>query len=400
MRYPRIATLLFIVSIFISLSACHQASDEPSEPEIILTVHVDADYKGIWDSWIIVSDLNGELLDAKLYTAGQTVTFSTAKAVDKMNVTFLGYDPNQEVSASFDTYTGIAKGTTLHFAASPAEPMTESKATFMIRNYTHTGLVFSNGSSNYISQSSFNGVELDVDFTFFGSPSDILMSHYREGVPVYNMIKGVVDGDVFELDFATDFVPVPHQFQLDFDGKNMGWIMGTDATRKRYWEIINTARLAGTGYSTDHPILGYIDGFDAYLMSVSNSGANGSVYYSKQGTINSSPAIPSFIFSLANGDMQALSFNFSEDYTYYRASWSDGLHASWVIHAPKGVAVQSLTALPAELAAKFPNLDLKKLSFKGISFTKVVEGKTYLETVPGLSPGDPPTFEHYIYTPN
>jgi hypothetical protein len=392
-------SVVFLSLLVAVLFGCDKEK-ENSEPTTILTVQVDAGYKVTWDSWVIVSDLNGELLDAKPYTSGQTVTFSTVKAVDKMNITFFEWSLEREIHGSFNTYTGIPKGTTLHFAAPlPKETMTLSDATFKIKNYDpSTNIVFSNGYS-YGARNFTGDNELDVYLNFFGAPSNILMSSYRGGVPVYNLAKGVVDGDVFELDFATDFVPVPHQFTLDYEGKNSGWVWGVDATRKQYTEIITTLRLAGKPGDSDHPLLGYVDGFDAYHMSVSNSNASGQVYYSKLGTFNSSPVISSFTFSLEKSDLRDLSFNFSEDYSYYYATWSDTRNATWAIFGPEGVKVQNLSVLPPELATKYPNIDLSKLAFSSISFAKIVEGKTYLEMLPGAVPGDPYTFEYYFYTP-
>src|SRR5689334_15304668 len=117
MSSSRIAALL-LLSCAVFLSGCHNDDDEPTGPQDILTVQVDALYAISGDTWIFAADENGELLDTKPYAAGQTVSLSTSKRPDKINVTFFRYNKTgYGTDISFNTWVGVATGTTLHFVA-------------------------------------------------------------------------------------------------------------------------------------------------------------------------------------------------------------------------------------------------------------------------------------------
>ena len=401
MPYPRIAALLFLSCAGAFLSGCHNEDDEPTGPQTILTLQVDAGYGLQRDTWIFASDENGEILDAQPYTGGQTVTLTSEKRPSKINVTLFMYieHTSEDTQIFFDTWAGIASGTTLHFKVGEAPVIPErGKATIRVSNYPSPtiDLGVSNGYSYNYSASLGDGT-LELDLSFYGVPSDILLYGWRSGVPVYYWAAGVKSNDIIERDYVTDFIPYPHQFKLDFAGRNSAIIRGHDAKTSRDMTLLETST-----YSTgDHPVIGYLDGFDSYDMWVANTQANGqSTTYHQKGAIDFSFDMPTYTFSQTNSDFQNFSFNFSHHYTYHTASWQHVAgteYTWWNINAPSGYAVKGLS-IPSEITAKYPQLDVNKLVHTSLTFTEIIKGRSYEELVPGATIANSEgTVEEYVY---
>jgi len=397
-------SLLFVFSIAVLLFGCHKDNDTTSSA--ILTLRVDAFYQVDADNWIFATNDAGEILDAKPYTAGATVELVSDKAGDKINVTFFNRKALIGASNSFVTYADVLRGTTLHLenTNAPAPTGQTGQATFMISNFdSSNGLAmeFSNGHSVSLNNSKSSS-ETDVDVFFYGVPSDFTLTAYRDGVPMYNLVQGVKNGDVIKRDFDVDFLPFPHQRKLDFEGQTYAYLYGLDA-KSNYVAVLGTSQLAGTPYE-QQPVIGYLDGFASYEMKISNKKSNGTVVYQTSGEPDLSFAMPAFTFALNSNGMRDLSFTFSEDYTWYFSTWSyytDEMdYVSWTFNAPAGTLVKGL-AVPDEIAAKYPEIDLSKFEHTGISFTKITEGGSYLESVLGATVvGDHKTVKKYTYTPD
>lgn len=399
MNSLRNRSLLFVLCITFLLFGCHK-DDDVTGPHTILTLQVDAEYPLYTDTWIFATNDGGEVLDVKSYTAGETVTLTSANAGDKINVTFFNHRETPSKTSYFVTYADVPAGTELHLAASSSSSpeLGPCTAKFKISNYSYstTSLDFSNTGSG--TGTAAGGV-LDMDFSFYG-PSDILISGYCKGVPVFNWARGVKNGDVVTRDFDADFATFPHQRKLDFSGKNRGFVYGVDADGG-YRSVLDTYLLSGI-YKTDQPILGYIDGFDSYDMTVISDKSNGSISYHNTGEPDLTFTMPNaFSFSLRSNGMQDLSFNFSEDYTYYYSIWTytqDSESIKWFFYGPAGVSVKGMS-MPSEIAAKYPQVNVSKFTHASIDFIKIVEGGSYLESILGAT-SDHKTRKEYSYQPN
>ncbi|AYB32529.1 hypothetical protein D4L85_18965 [Chryseolinea soli] len=380
---------------------CHK-DDDVTAPHTILTLQVDTAYPVTADNWIFATNDGGEVLDVKSYTAGETVTLVSDKAGDKINVTFFNRRESPFETNSFVTYADVPGGTVLRLAASASssQELEQGAVKFKISNYYYGSCTVDFSNTGTGTGSVGSGM-LDMDFSFYG-PSDIFMSGYRKGVPVYNWAKAVKNGDVVMRDFDADFVAFPHQRKLDFTGTNHGIIYGIDADGN-YLTILDTYQLLGTTYKTDQPVIGYIDGFVSYDMTVSSDKSNGQISYQSIGALDLSFTMPTaFNFSLQSNGMRDLSFSFSEDYTYYMSAWAytqDSENIRWYFEAPPGVSVKGMS-LPSEIAAKYPQIDVSKFKHTSIGFTKIIEGGSYLENILGATAvSDPKTLKKYTYSP-
>lgn len=403
MNQSRIATLLLLSCASAFLSGCNH-DDDPIEPEpqAILTLQVDQYYDIQGDKWIFASDENGEILDAQPYTDGQTVTLKSEKHPDKINVTLFKYSTYEDGSSqiAFTTWGDVASGATVHFKAVTAnDPVTpeRGKATIKVSNYTGAAIIGISNGYGYSYGGSLIAGNLEIDLSFYGVPSDILLYGWRSEEPVYYVAEGVKSNDIVERDYMTDFTPFPHQVPLNFSGQNNAVIQGYDAKKSVYITLMNTYVLP----QGDHPVIGYLDGYDAYDMTVTNVHANGSTTYHQIGAIDLSFDMPTFTASLTNTDIQNFSFNFSRDYTYHRAVWTNVTgkeYTWWTVNAPSGYAVKGLSIPPAILT-KYPQLDMSKLKYGSLSFTEVIKGLSYEESVQdGFNTTADATPEVYVYS--
>jgi hypothetical protein len=402
MSHLRSVALLCISCTFIFLVSCQKGDDTDSQT--ILTLQVDADYGLLGDNWVFVTDGTGAVLAAEPFAKGKTVTLTSEKRLDKVDVTIfyywevpLGVVDNR---ISFNTYAGVPVGTVMHLKATiPSDLGTEKQAHFTFSNFDGGDIMFSNGKEdyNYRLVDDVQGNEANVPFYGGG---DILMSAYRSGVPVYNWARGVSDGDEVSRDFANDFTPLEHQMTLNFEGKNTARVTASNSATDEAFYIMDTYFIP-KAYASDHPVIGAVDGFNVFYTTVTNTKANGQVVYEKAGAFNTAFTIPTFTFSLVKSDIQDYAFTFSQDYTYHMAEWSYIASSSyiwWDVHAPTGTTVKGLT-VPADIVAKYPAIDMSKFAFNYASFTQVIEGWSFLETVPGTTRTWHPVYEMYTYYP-
>ncbi|HEY5751363.1 MAG TPA: hypothetical protein VIU12_35115 [Chryseolinea sp.] len=390
------------MSIF--LFACKDDEDQKI-PAPLLTVVVDESYTVDGDNWIFVTDLTGDVLDTKSYATGQTVTFSSTKDVDKINVTiFQGHDAGNLKELSFHTYTNLDAGDSLKLSLTVTTPPTSSpgEATIEISNYSDgdnvpASLLFSN---TYGWSNAATGGVADVLVTLPQSPADVLVSGYRSGAPVYSWVNALITDDIAEKDFAA-FDAFPKQLKLDYPGVTSGYIVGYYAGKATPYYFNNSAQLDQTTFQTNTPTLGYLEGFDRYQTYVFNQNDAGTVSYYKTGSVNTSIAIPAFTFSLTNGDIKNFSFNFSEAYTYFDAQWQYQEDTNWVhwnIESEPG-QISGVTSIPAEIRSLYPQLDFSKLEYFGCTFTKFLDGRKYRDAVPLTTNQAPTSLELYNFNP-
>ncbi|AYB32524.1 hypothetical protein [Chryseolinea soli] len=366
----------------------------------------DAGYDLEGDNWVFATAPDGELLGVASYTPEVVVHFTSKRKLETINITFFKHwgslvGATNETYTSFTTYAGIPVGTGLTLKASPRIPGGVAYANFAIVNFNDGAIQFANGYPCGASGSELNGVfEGKVSF-YGGAPSDFLLSGYRSKVPVYNWAKGVKAGDQIYRNFATDFIPFPHQVALNFEGRNHAIIEGVDTDNNKVITLLDTDVPGSLGRPGDHPVIGYLDGFDSYEMTVTNTKANGMVIYNRGGTFNPSFSIPTFTFSIDKSDMQDYAFNFSENYSYYNAIWEyDEVpeYTWWSVNAPSGTTVKGLT-VPDEIAVRYPKIKMSNFKYSLVRFTKAVSGRPYLETVPGMTGDKSQTWESYTYQP-
>ena len=405
MSYSNVIVLLCIAAVSIFFSGCHSDDDDdPATPQTVLTVQADTVYAGgpNDDTWIFVTDENGALLRAEQYRGGQAFMLTSTERVDKINVTFFVYTIGGNFS--FETWAAVPSGTTLHLEkAKNTSPLADDKsvATFKISNYAGSSAQFgiSTGIFSAYSKVPVSG-NLEATLYFSGAPADVLLYGYRSGELVYNWANGVNSYDVIARDYVKDFLPYQHQAKLNFDGTNLAQIVGRSASRPFPLTVYGSWIALD-----DHPVIGYMDGFDNYDMTVTNIKENGkTTYYQSGADLDFTFDIPSYTFSLNDDDLENFSFDFSADYTYYTSVWKrldDQERANtWTVHAPAGHSVKGLS-IPSRIAALYAPLNLNEFTYSYTTFTKMIKGWSYLDLVPGARTKEPngTLDEGYVYAP-
>jgi hypothetical protein len=403
----RVAALFFTLPVLFLLTACHDDEGDLSTPETILTVEIEHGAYAGFASWVFATSDDGNVLDVKPITAAdQIVTLSSVKRVSKIHVTFFKRFAIGTMGYSiFSTYAAIAKGTTVTLQAPQPSLPVMGVASFEISNYMEEWdtLNFSNSEGRKFKNAPLQN-ELSVDISLRQAPGDVLMAGYRSGVPVYSWARDVQGGDLVTRDFLNDFEPFPHQLKLDFEGANVGSVTGIDASNGAQTWLVNSVSLIGTQWGSAHPVIGYVDGFDAYETIVWNSKTTGLVEYHKIGKPNLSFSIPPVTCLIHNEHLSNFSFTLSQPHTYYNANWiyPDGEeYIAWDFTGPAGQSMK-WPVVPDMIDAKYRGLDPDRFVLNFISFTQMIGGKwtTYPEAVPGIfrhSAKDEQ--EYYVYYP-
>jgi len=404
--------LTFISCAAVLMSACQHDDDEATDPQNLLTFQVDADATVGDEGWIFATDETGKVLDVSTFTAGSTTTLVGTSHVSEFNVTVLTVEKivfsggtTEFATYKLGTYTKLQPGATLHQKADadPSQPTSYYSATFNVANMNalQDAISFSNGyGSNFGGIIDDSGGKYNARLNLAGSaPSDVLLWGFRGTEPAYAWAKGVKQSDVINLDFTKDFATMPHLTQLNFPGMNKATIDGLKASTGKTYRLMDTHLLTNASDSYQ-PTIGYIDGFDSYQTMIWNRRANGIVLYSKVGTVNIPASLPTFTFSAIKSDLRDFAFNFSEDYTYYIASWkytSAYQTTFWSVIGPPNTTAKGL-ALPDEITAKYPDIDMSKAVYFGVNYAKILSGGSYAELMTGgIGEWDPQ--ESIVYSP-
>jgi hypothetical protein len=404
MSYSNIIARLCFVAVCIFFSGCH-SDDDPATSQAILTLQADTVYGGgpADDGWVFATDENGTLLDVKQYRAGQTVTLSPAARVDKINVTFFVHSSSGYFS--FETWAAVPGGAMLHIEkvepTSPPSADDNNTATFKVSNYPGTSEQFGISTGIFTGYSSFSGSgNLEATLSFSGAPADVLLYGYRSGELVYNWAKGVNSNDVITRDYGKDFAPFQHQTQLNFEGYNAFQIIGSAASRP-FPVVVYSSTIESDG----QPMIGYMDGFENYALSITNIKENGkTTYYQSGADLDLTFDIPAYTFSLNDNHIQNFSFDFSADYTYSASVWKliddQERSSAWTVYAPAGQSVKGIS-IPPEIATQYPQLSGTEFTYSYSTFTKVIKGWSYPDLVPGARTKEPDgtVDEGYVYAP-
>jgi len=394
-RALALATSLFFV-------ACDNG-DDPTTSNALLTLEVDASYTDGIDNWIFISDMSGELLDVKPFSKGQTITLSSAKAVDKLNVTFFQVTDLYGVKQLlFRSFTQIDRNTTLKLNL-PDVPEQNTGGTIarmeiQIANYEDVTGTLQFSGSHGSTYSDANGTRT-FKFLANQTPSDILISGYRSESPVYSWANGTKENVPVMQDFS-QFTEYPKLIHLDFPGVNSGYIAAYNDALGDPYPLCDTRRLESD--APDHPVLGYMDGFKRYDLFIKNVTASGTVQYSRSGSVvNANITMPTYTFAAKSKSLNNFSFDFSLDYTYFYAGWEyemDDNKITWFVYSLDDFAVAS--SFPPDIVAKYPQLDFSKLKYSSCNFFQRLDQVRYPDMVTGLVvPRKNFSFEYYYIAP-
>lgn len=407
--------LLCLICAGTYLSACFDDEAGIEVPQTLLTLDPQTIPILTPYHWVYATDADGNILDVKKTVGREQLILSSVEKVDKFNINIVSgsVGTNGTTYLHIQTYADVETGSTfdVRYATGGLTLRDPGAVTFKINGYDgpEHGIMFTNRGSNLGYEEKIEGSSFNANIQMCRLPSDVLLTTYRDGTPVYAKITDVKDGDFLELDMNQNFTPFEHQRKLDFKGySNSGWVLGAylDDNRKfpeLYFRLIDSYRLTGTKDETDQPVIGYIDGFDTYQMYVSNFQPSGYVSYYKQGQIEDTFAsftMPTFTYRTLNSNLRHFVFQFSEEFTYYAAYFSSEsaiATMTWAIHAPQGKEV-NIGNVPNEILGAYPMIRPEAFKYSGCSITKVITGDSYRESILSLEQLSP-EFEYYTFSP-
>src|SRR5688572_3620924 len=389
--------LLCLICASTYLSACSDDNDD-EVPQTLLTLDPQTISNHWSDHWVYATDAHGNILDVKKTVGREQLSLSSLRKVDKFNLNIISgsVGTNGMTYLHMQSYADVETGSTfdVRYGTGGLTLRDPGSVAFKINGYEgpEHGIMFTNRGYYLDYEEKIEGGSFNANIQMCQLPTDVLLTTYRDGVPVYAKFAGVKDGDFLELDMNQNFKPFEHQRKLDFKGySNSGWVLGAylDDNRKFpgfHFNLIDSYRLNGTKDETDQPVIGYIDGFDTYRMYVSNFQPSGYVSYWKQGQIEDTFAsfdMPTFTYRTLNTDLRHFAFQFSEEFTYYAAYFSSESAIAtmdWAIHAPQGKKVK-IGNIPNEILAAYPMIRPEAFEYSGCSLTKVITGDSYKESI-------------------
>ena len=383
-------------------------SCDSTSPEDVVLLRTDSFSGSIADhveSWVYISNRNGQLLDLRKISEEEGVIEFEGVADDWVIVT--------EVSvASFDingvtrlqhqvtSYFGVPVGSTYLVAESEPNqttyPDTLGRASLQLNNYYESNeplftIGFSdsyNSFNNWLDRANavYDGSTLKADMILRESPIDIFISAYDGPEPVYKWLRNVEVGDDIVIDFE-QFLPqkkvpinkpvtnayIQGQIEPQLGGR------GYELSRSEYRSMSDT-------YAPSEIIeLGYVDGFE-YYDTYAQAGPiyccqphEGVTYHKLGSSVPESINLPDYEFVLNNGNLFELNYSFDRSFSqvnYYFADQGMNSTFNWFIRVPDGIDLV-VPAIPLEITAKYPFLDRDELSLSFVRFTEYLDGYSY-----------------------
>ena len=225
--------LLCLICAATYLSACFDDDADIEVPQTLLTLDPQTIPFLTPDHWVYATDADGYILDVKKTVGRERLILSSVRQVDKFNLNIVSgsVGTNGKTYLNIQTYADVETGSTFDVRyGTGGLVMTDPGAvTFKINGYDgpEHGIMFTNRGYYLDYEEKIEGGSFNANIQMCRLPSDVLLTTYRDGTPVYAKIAGVKDGDFLELDMNQNFTPFEHQRKLDFKGySNSGWVLG------------------------------------------------------------------------------------------------------------------------------------------------------------------------------
>ncbi len=349
---------------------------------------------GAMDTWVFASDASGKTIAVKQVTASGFVDLpgsvtSGLITVTKLTIQHYINNGSQFYSASATSYQSIPVGTVSDDAL-PAQfsfPGVKGKTQITVSGYNDSpnpfyGLFFDDGFGGIFGPvqptSAFPAsIELHTD------PSDIIISGYRDNIPVYNWFKNVKINDQVSANWQ-NFTPC----KLIMTDKKLKLFQLTGCPTAAEFPIYTMPSndlWAGSNSSKDSPTgprAGYIEGLDHYYSHiVFDRPAGQSVDYFLAGPPPSGNiTYPDYTFQKSGTTDDDLSFSLSVPYTYKRVHFYNQFtqqSLGWEVYAlPDDKVV--IPDLPQIILSKYPGLTADKLALGAIEAIQMLLGPEYV----------------------
>ena len=360
-----------------------------------------------WFDWVVVSDSKGKVLNYKQVTQeGEVIRLSGGTNDESVSVTFVMPGRNG-YAFRLKTYHDIPRNSNFTFDGSANLEIEEREAigscTVTIDDF-NDGLdgfysfIFNDGYSQSfynIDRSSviYENGQYTATVFLYQDESDLLISSYKEGKPVYYDLNGVLPDDEITISYGDFKSMTPVSMTLpELHGSIAGLY---DASFSRVDELSDLTPWSNSQSSSnsDHQELGYVSGYPFYAVTLagsvsSSSDYNHNIYYqSIVENLSSEIVVNGFSSDVANTAFDRFSVSIDQAYSYAEVDFrysEAGDYFVWSFITPKGSQIQPI-AIPDEIVDSYAPLgDIDKIEFAYAQFVKLDESETYIGRVEEL----------------
>jgi hypothetical protein len=340
---------------------CGCEENDLRTPAISVVVHNDINQWKFIDSWAFISDDNGTVFDIQQLSNNSTTELKAVANAAKLNLTIFTVFADGENLYNFRTYTDLPRGQEFHIHDFPAntDRSPAGDINLLINNYMETvagyGPVYiaahGIGAMTRSEKNPDNTYSAEMQLFYF--PQDLFLSTYRNGVPVYKLIKAITPNADLTLDF-NEFIP--SETVLEFDERTQVDIGG----------FINKDDLYSYRVATDHEFslvstddqafsVGYPNVFSNFFTRIRTTHDGALVQLEKQGSPVVSYEFAEFTYTVNHSDVQAFDATVSENVTHKRVWWMNFDNVSWQVFSSAN-SKSAVKTIPHELRMKYGDI--------------------------------------------
>jgi len=378
--------IFFALGIALILFSCEKATIESAAPTNIFSLSINPNYGDFYEKWVIINDINGEVLDFKQVKSGEDVQFKTSLPIpqNKISVTFFSFDSVGNYTAQyFNTFQGLSVGTNWKLQknenlAPKDKGMKIGNLKLEIANSNDILMeVLGNGENTNITVTNNNSSRI-LDWEIFKNTNSAFYSVLMNGKLKYNFFEKINSSQLIKinleglqnfdklLNFKLPKVNDPYVSVKAFDDN------GSDY----YYIFRNFFQTPPFAPSKTYENLqiGFLNKFKKYETNMTFAVGNYYFNYYKKGGVPDIFDLPKNIsINVMNKAMPDFSFNTDLEYDWQKITFSKfdaqskkSIH--WNIMSPKGE--YKSVKLPDVFMSKFSKIKIEDFSKSIIYLTK------------------------------
>lgn len=397
LSFRKLLSLKFIFIADVLFSSCGNDDDTSPATEKIFEVEMDASYfEGGYDHWLVISNTEGEIVDAAPLTKDSSVEFEAIKGEtgETITVTLLRHSFTSN-RYHLDSYVAVDKGGKMVLRSSPSGEGAEYTTVdfdFPGLPSSQTWVMFTSMGSRVGGASGSSSVSVEITTPL----SDLFISVTGAHEPRYLELDLETDSQR-TFNFPADFKTYDHVFsQLPLSLASIS-ITGLKEIAAGAEAPVYGVHVQSLYFSGNFGGLqaGYNDGYDLYSTGWSTKTQNdASISYSKVGEAPSEDdfEVPFFDFSVVNSEINSFEYTTGSDLHYRKSTWFlnpalvEEPHVTWTVMSPAGVQQPVINSFTDSVAVVYPFLNdaLSKLQYHNTVFTRSEDGHTYSERIENL----------------
>ncbi|MEC7262684.1 MAG: hypothetical protein VXW38_03020 [Bacteroidota bacterium] len=411
--------LFTYISLFLLLGACSKGEDQAKLPEenptneepkseIYFTLNVSQNIiPDSYEEWVLIHDLNGNLMDYKMVQNGETATFEALDTEIKAtyNITKLTRTlfSDGETSRYFlNTYTNIPKGSIWNYAGtnlnttSEVNPDVDGSFSLNVYNIPPTYRFSICSLENPFVYGSYfdlrNTSQLSLpEVDLFETSNYILSILDGNNELKYTYLENIQADGNLDLDYS-QFLDFDKYITIDLPNQDIDYNYFIDGLGENidYPGNVGYEYQSNLGEFGDPPYrpylkLGYLDIFSKFktYFGITMNDDNYTYTFYKQGTPPNAILIPEKpIFTISAESMDRLEFSIDKEYQYYVISWRAEQETGrpepdltlWKVYSEND-SNTVMSEMPEEIRLKYPTLNLVDMEYQDVNL--YLQDETY-----------------------